>query len=124
VLTSEIAFGELKRLVENFNNNIQHTQSKIEEIEKKLKKTEEIKTQSGVKENLQKQISEKTKLVLTSQQKLIRLKGIQQKIFFWSGKILERLGVENPGVNITENLSEIRKKIRNLSNVPKAVKLI
>lgn len=124
VLTSEIAYGELKRLVENFNNNIQHTQLKIEEIEKKLKKTEEIKTQSGVKENLLKQISEKTKLVLTSQQKLIRLKSIQQKIFFWSGKILEKLGVEKTGTNITENLQEIRKNIRNLSNVPKTVKII
>lgn len=123
VLTSEIAFGELKRLVESFNLNIQQTQLKIEEIEQKLKKTEEIRTQSGLKETLQKQISEKTKLVLNSQQKLMKFKGIKQKIFLWSGKIMDKLGCSNTPNNLNSRLQEIHQTIKSQLNISKSVRI-
>lgn len=92
VLTTEIAYNELRKIVETSNDNIGKTQEKIREIEENLKKAEKSKTQSNLKQNLQNEILEKLKIDVDEKNKLIKLKEVHQKIRVWSGKIIKKLG--------------------------------
>ena len=92
VLTTEIAYNELRKIVEDSNYNISKTQEKINQIEENLLKVEKIKNQSNIKENLQKEIIEKLKTGVDDKNKVIKLKEVHQKIKVWSSKMIKKLG--------------------------------
>ncbi|OMJ83248.1 hypothetical protein SteCoe_15903 [Stentor coeruleus] len=111
-LTTEIAFNELRRIVDDSNMNIIKTTKKIQEIENNLANTEKLKPQSNIKDVLQKEIIEKIKIANEDIEKLMRMKQIHQKIYVWGGKILRKLGLNQGDKNLIESFDMIRQNIK------------
>jgi 3-methyladenine DNA glycosylase Tag len=113
VLTTEIAFNDLRKIVEDSNYNILKTQEKIQEIEENLRKVEKMKNQSNLKESLQTEILEKLKTGVEDQNKLIKLKEVHQKIKVWSSKMIKKLGGSLKSPSLQENMSVIKDLLIN-----------
>jgi hypothetical protein len=114
-LTSEIAYNDLRKIVDDVHGNIHFTQKKIDEIEKKLKKTEKMKTQIIGKDSLCKDIIEKNKLMTETHEKLMRIKGVHNKIIEWTGKILQKTDVKNPPRRLKERMQLISRTIKDIN---------
>ncbi|OMJ71793.1 hypothetical protein SteCoe_29914 [Stentor coeruleus] len=111
-LTTEIAFNELRRIVDDSNMNIIKTTKKIQEIENNLANVEKLKPQNNIKDALQKEIIEKIKTANEDGEKLMRIKQIHQKIYVWGGKILRKLGLSQGDNNLIGSFDMIKKNIK------------
>ena len=118
-LTTEIAYNELKRIVDDSNLNISKTHQRIAEIEENLEKAENLKPQSELKDALQKDIINKLKTVSDDKNNLMKFKQIHEKITNWSWKMLRRLGNNEKSQNLIENLKLIKNSV---SEVQKRIK--
>lgn len=112
VLTTEIAYNELRKIVESSNFNIAKTHEKIQDIEENLKKVEKMKTQGNFKQSLQNEIFEKLKLDVEVKNKLIKLKEVHQKIRVWSSKIVKKLGSNEKPEDLKSSMTLILSLVR------------
>ncbi|OMJ82338.1 hypothetical protein SteCoe_16999 [Stentor coeruleus] len=111
-LTTEIAYNELRRIVDDSNTNIVKTTKKIQEIENNLANAEKLKPQNNFKDALQKEIIEKLKTATEDSERLMRIKQIHQKINVWAGKILRKLGVDQGESDLIQSFHLILENIK------------
>jgi hypothetical protein len=120
VLTTEIAFNELKRIVENSNLNIINTQEKIQDIEKSLENIQKNNLKIDNKNILSDKLVEALKTAAEDKNKLLTLKYIHEKISLWSIKALKKFDCEEFSGNLTSRILLLKSK---LSEVLKAIKI-
>lgn len=117
-LTSEIVFNDLKRTAREFISNIAFTQNKISEVEDKINKIEKNRMQVVSIDVLYRDINEKKKNTIDSQRRLIRVKGVYNKIRDWTSKVLVKLGKNNPPKRLKDRMCIIKNLIKSTINDP------
>ena len=117
-LSSEIVFNDLKRTARELISNISLAQDKISEAEEKIKKIEKNRMQIVSIDALSREINEKKKNTIDSQRRLIRVKGVYNKIIDWTSKVLVKLGKNNPPKRLKERMCLIKSLIKSTINEP------
>ena len=109
-LTSEVAYFDLIKTVDDSTTRIEEIQEKIKEIESKIANSEKFKTQSNMIEIFRKDVIEKIQIISNDKQKLIKIKGIYEKIKRWTERNLKKFGAAQYKDNLLANLEEIKNK--------------
>lgn len=120
-LTTELAYNDLKRTVDESTYRIEEAENKVKETELKISNMEKSKIQNNMIEILSKDAQAKLKTISNDKQRLMKLKGIYEKIRAWSVRNLLKFGrSEKDCRNLPEGLMEIKKSaisfLMNLKN--------
>lgn len=107
-LTSELAYNDLKRTVDDSTNRIEETQEKIVEVELKIQNMEKYKIQTGTIESLHKDVVNKLKVISRDKERLMKLKGIYDKIYSWTKKNLNRFSDTSNFQSLVDHLTKIK----------------
>jgi hypothetical protein len=110
-LTAELSFNDVRRTIANTTGHIDETQEKIYEIEQKISNTERFKIQSGTIEILKKDVLSKLKLISSDKQKLMKIKGIHEKIKSWALRNLKKFGIKNNKDSLSQDLNLIKQSV-------------
>ena len=109
-LTTELAYSDLKKTVEDSTTRIEEAQGKIIEIEGKIANSEKFKTQSNMIEILRKDAIGKLKLISNDKEKWMKLKGIYEKIKVWTERNLKKFDSIEDAKDLPSSLEQIKNK--------------
>ena len=108
-LTTELAYNDLKRTVDDSTYRIEEAEARIRDIEAKIESSEKLKIQNNI-ENFRKEVVNRLKLISNDKQKLMKLKGIYEKIKAWSERNLLKFERQKKYSNLPEALENIKTK--------------
>ena len=125
VLTTQLAYNDLKKTVEDTSGKIEEFEGKIEEIERKIFGIEKLKSQSNMVEVLKKDVIGKLRVISNDKQKMMKLKSVYEKINAWTQRNVKKLVISIGNEGFPEYIVLVKEKVvEYLRNFDKNVKNI